>query len=476
MLKDFGVTKGDALLIWCYNQHEYIETRFAAAKLGAVSVPIGFRLSAKEMHSIADDSNAKLLVFDQALVEKATLVRPELTKMRHYVMVGGGNALIWAHDYESSISGNPESEPKGDVLPNDIEAILYTSGTTGLPKGVVRTHANGVWTGLADLFLANDFSFKDMVRLNAMPLFHMGGFECGFLPTMMIRGANILMRAFDPEEFLKIVEREKVTEFFLVPAALSSVVDCQEVKQYDISSLRYVICAAAPLPAVLRDKTLRTFPDAKLYVRYGSTEIGTGISALASEKTCFPNDPCIGRGSMCGDVRVLKQDATDIVPSDAGDGEIGQIALRSPSVMLGYYNNPEETEASFTKDGYYLTGDLARMDTEGNLYITGRVKDMIISGGENIYPAEIENILLKHPRVEDVTVIGVAHEKWGETPLAIVVPKQKEHVTEEEIMEFCQSRLARFKCPTSVLFVDSIPRSPAGKVQKQKLKETFGLL
>ena len=471
MLKDLGIGKGDALLTWGYNQHEYIETRFAAAKIGAITVPLGFRLAAQEMRTIAEHSNAKLLLFDHALLEKLDSVRPELTNLSHYIMAGGDETPPWARDYESTITGYPESEPEADVLAGDTEALLYTSGTTGLPKGVVRTHSSGVWAALTDLFFSHDWWFKDAVRINAMPLFHMGGFECSFLPTMMVGGANILMRTFDPNEFLKIVEKERVTEFFLVPSALSAVVDCQEANQYDVSSLRFAACAAAPLPVPLKEKTLKVFGEMTLYVRYGSTELGTSNSILAAEKTCFPNEPCIGRASVGGDVRVLREDGTDITPSDVPDGEVGQIAIRGPSVMLEYYKSPEETAASFTADGYLLTGDMGRLDTLGNVYIAGRTKDMIISGGENIYPAEIENILLKHPRIGDATVIGVPHEKWGETPQAIVVSKPGTPVTEEEIIEYCRSNLARYKCPTSVLFVESIPKSPAGKVQKYKLME-----
>jgi fatty-acyl-CoA synthase len=473
MLMDLGIRKGDTVLTWCYNQHEYIETRFAAAKIGAISVPIGFRLAVPEMCTIADHSNARLLLFDQALVENVDSARPKLSNLTGCVMFRGDNTPDWAHPYESSIARYSQSEPECDVLPKDIEALLYTSGTTGVPKGVVRTHANAVWTGLCDMLLGDECFYQDTIRANVMPLFHMGGFECGFLPTMIVRGANILIRTFDPNEFLKIVEKERVTVFFLVPSALSAVVNCQETKRYDVSALRHVVCAAAPLQATLRDKALKVFGGAKLYVRYGSTEIGTGLGKLASEEARFPNEPCIGTGSMCSDIRVLKQDGTEIAPSDKPDGEVGQLAVRSPSVMLEYYRNRKETETSFNKDGYYLTGDLVRMDTLGNIYIAGRVKDMIISGGENIYPAEIENMLFKHPGVQDATVIGVPHERWGETPRAIVVPKQKGHITEEEIIEFCRSSLTRYKCPTSVLFVESIPRTPAGKVQKNKLTETL---
>jgi acyl-CoA synthetase (AMP-forming)/AMP-acid ligase II len=476
MLMDLGIRKGDAALIWCYNQHEYVETRFAAAKIGAISVPIGFRLAVPEMRTIADHSNARFLLFDQALVEKVDSARPALSNLAGYVMFRGDNAPDWAHHYEYSLGRYPQDEPECDVLSKDIEALLYTSGTTGVPKGVVRTHANAVWTGLCDLLLGDECFYQDTIRANVMPLFHMGGFECGFLPTMIVRGANILIRTFDPNEFLQIVEKERITLCFLVPSALSAVVDCQEEKGYDVRSLRHVVCAAAPLLATLRDKTLNVLSGAKLYVRYGSTEIGTGLGKLCSEEARFRNEPCIGRGCAVCDVRVLRQDGTDIAPCDTVDGEIGQIAVRSPCVMLEYYKSPKETEVSFNKEGYYLTGDLARMDTLGNLYITGRVKDMIISGGENIYPAEIENVLLGHPKIQDATVIGVPHEKWGETPQAIIVPKRKVQVTEEEIIEFCRSKLTRYKCPTSVLFVESIPRSPAGKVQKHKLIETLGIV
>jgi len=255
---------------------------------------------------------------------------------------------------------------------------------------------------------------------------------------------------------------------------LGAVVSCQEEKGYDCSSLRYAYSAAAPLPATLEEKTKRIFESLKLYVFYGSTELGEAASLSPTRKRDFPDIPCIGGGSICGDIRILRQDATDIAQSSDPDGEVGEIAVRGPTILSQYYRNPEATKEAFTEDSYLLTGDLGRMDSLRNVYITGRSKEMIISGGENVYPAETENVLFKHPAVEDTTVIGVPHKKWGETPRAIVVLKPGGEATEEELITFCKSNLAGYKCPTSIVFVDSIPRSSAGKVQKHKLKEAFG--
>jgi acyl-CoA synthetase (AMP-forming)/AMP-acid ligase II len=252
------------------------------------------------------------------------------------------------------------------------------------------------------------------------------------------------------------------------------VVDKQEEKGYDVSSLRMSATGAAPLPVAIKEKTERVFKHMKLYVFYGSTELGPPNGISPNGKRDFWNIPCIGKGSICGDFRVLNSKGSDVIPSGEENGEIGEIAAKGPMVFSEYYKNPDATEMAFTKDGLLLSGDLAKVDTLRNLYITGRSKEMIISGGENIYPIEVENVLFKCPSVSDATVIGIPHKKWGETPLAIVVLKSDYTATEEEIIKFCKANLASYKCPTSVVFVDSIPRSVSGKVQKFKLQETFG--
>lgn len=475
MLNDLGLSKGEMVATWCFNQHEYLETRFAAAKLGAVTVPINFRLAAREMHYIMDHSDAKILLFDYTLAEKVDSVYSELKKVAQYIMVGNGPLPKWAQSYGTIINGYSEKEQEEDVFPEDMEAILYTSGTTGLPKGVVRTHSNGVWNALTHFFIVDEGVRRDSIWIDAMPLFHIGSFDNVFLPIMMIAGTNILMRHFDPDTFLNIVEKEKATGFFLVPAALSAVVNCQEAKQYDVSSLRYAYSAGALLPSTLREKAEKIFKNMKLHDWFGTSESGLSNAFSPTQESDFTNVPCIGRGSIIADARLVKKDGSYITPSDDPGEQVGEIAARGPNVMPEYYKNPVATENTFIKDGYYLTGDMAKMDSFGNFYITGRSKEMIVSGGENIYPQEIENLLFKYPKVEDATVIGVSHEKWGETPCAIIVLKPGSEVTEEEIIKFCKSNLASYKCPTSVLFVDSIPRSAAGKVQKHKLKEILGI-
>jgi acyl-CoA synthetase (AMP-forming)/AMP-acid ligase II len=473
MIRALGVCKEDKVATWCFNGPEYLETRFATGKIGAAIVPINFRLAARELGYIADHSDAKILIFDQTLTEKVDLVRTELKKIKHFIIIGNDKPPHWAQRYEDIITVRSENEPEVDVFPEDAEALIYTSGTTGLPKGVVRTHANTVWNAINHFFLVDEGVPRDSIWINVMPLFHLGTFDCGFLPIMMIAGTNILMREFDPDTVMKIVEKEKATGFFLVPAAIAAIVDCQEKKQYDASSLRYAYSAAAPLPHAVKEKAEKIFESMDLYVLYGSSEFGLSNGISPTKKMDFMNVPCIGGGGIVADVRLLKQDGTDVTPSDDPEGEIGEIAVKGPIVLSEYYKNPETTETIFTHDGYGLTGDLGRIDTFGNLYITGRSKEMIISGGENIYPAEIENILFKHPAVADATAIGVSHEKWGETPRAIIVLRPGKETSEEEIITFCKTHLAGYKCPTSVVFVDSIPRSSAGKVQKHKLKEIF---
>jgi fatty-acyl-CoA synthase len=474
MLNELGVKKGDKVATWFLNQHEYLETRFGAGKLGAATVPVNFRLAAPEMQTIVNHSDARTFIFDQSLAETVDSVRPGLKEVNNFIMVGENGPPDWALNYEASISPCSDKEPKVEVFPEDIEAILYTSGTTGFPKGVVRTHSNSVWTALAFIFIINEGVARDTIWINAMPLFHLAGFELCFLPIMMVGGTNILMRAFRPDDFLKVVETEKATGFLLVPTALSALADKQEEKGYDVSSLRLSATGAAPVSVAIKEKTERVFKHMKLYIFYGSTELGPPNGISPTGERDFWHVPCIGKGSICGDYRVLNSKGEDIIPSGEENGEIGEIAAKGPMVFSEYYKNPTATAGAFTKDGFLLSGDLAKMDTLRNLYITGRSKEMIISGGENIYPIEIENVLFKYPGVADATVIGIPHKKWGETPRAIIVLKSANTATEEEIIKFCKANLASYKCPTSVVFTDSIPRSASGKVQKYKLQETFG--
>lgn len=474
MLEDIGIKKGDKVATWCFNQHEYLEVRFAVGKMGAVIIPVNFRLAAQEMQYIVDHSDAKVLIFNQGFAQKVDSVRNELTKVEHFIIAGENESNDWAAPYDKTISKYSDKEPIVDVSPDDTEAILYTSGTTGFPKGVVRPHYATVWTGLCHFFFVDEGVPRNNIWINAMPLFHLGAYECGFLPNVMVGATNITMRAFDPDKFLKIVENEKATGFFLVPAALSAAVSVQEKRQYDVSSLRYAYSAAAPLPMALKEKAEKVFNQLKLYEYYGSTELGMSNFRSPDADIDMPNVPCIGIESICNDVRVVKPDGSDVSPSVDIDGEVGEIAVKGPTILKEYYKNEEATKNSINKEGYLLTGDLARIDTKGNLYITGRSKEMIISGGENIYPAEIENVLFKIPNVIDATVIGVPDPKWGETPRALVVLKEGTQATEDEVIKYCKSKLAGYKCPTSVIFLESIPHSSSGKVQKYILKQAYG--
>jgi len=451
-----GVRCGDRVALLALNEPEYYDMLFGLGKIAAILVPVSYRLAGPEIEYILTDSGARVLVFGKEYTETVDSIRSQIPA-KDFVAISD-DAPEWATPYEALISASSDHEPQIRGGDDDTLTILYTSGTTGRPKGAELTHSYFYWSSV-NLTATLGVQIGDR-PLVALPLFHIGALAGP--PWFVHQGAKtILLRRLDPKRFLELLGEEKVSGFGSVPALLDLLKLVPDFEQYEWSSVKVILVYAAPVPVTL----IREYEAAGIEVRqlYGLTECNTG-SVLAAEDAFSKAGSC-GTPFFHTEVRVVDDNGRDLGPE-----EKGEVLLRSPNTMKGYWNRPEET-AETIKDGWLQTGDIGKMDEQGYLYIMDRKKDMIISGGENIYPAEIEDSLLSHPKVADAAVIGYQHEKWGEGVKAVIVVKTGEELTEEELIEWCQGRIGRFKIPKKVVFADAIPRTPTGKILKRILRE-----
>jgi O-succinylbenzoate-CoA ligase len=462
--RSLGVRPGERVALLLMNGVEFVECFFALAKLGAVIVPLNWRLVPDELAFILKDSGARVLVYDgefQGCVRELERRGGDATAVRDWIHVGADDtrdpfARSWAALHEAA----SEAEPEIGAADGDPLYIMYTSGTTGLPKGAVHTHASVLWASFT-IGMTADVRFRDRYVI-VLPLFHVGALTPA--TGNVHRGmTTILMRAFDPVRMFETIAKERVTTLLAVPAMLNFMLQVPGQERWDTSTLRWIMSGAAPVPVTLIEAYARR--GIEIHQVYGLTE-SCGPACLISPDEAIAKAGSTGKAFLHTDVRVVDERGRD-VPA----GGVGEVLVRGAHVMQGYWNRPEAT-AEAIRDGWLYTGDLATVDAEGYVYIQDRKKDMIISGGENIYPAEIENVILSHPQVRDVAVIGQASAKWGESPLAVVV-KGEAGLTAETVIQHCQGRLARYKQPKAVRFVDEIPRNPAGKILKRLLRERF---
>jgi long-chain acyl-CoA synthetase len=464
-LQEAGVHAQDRVAHLDKNAPEYFTYLFGSAKLNAASVAVNWRLAPPEMEYILNNSEAKVLLIGEEFLGHLAKIR--LEHVRQVIVVGDPGTTGYP-SYEQWIAGAPATDPMAACTSNDTCYQLYTSGTTGLPKGVELTHENFLGC-LNDGFAALGFQAHS-VNLVCMPLFHIAGSGWGLVGTH--QGASmILLRDVEPANILKGIETFGVTHALFVPAVLQVLLATPGIEKTDFSSLKAIVYGASPITESVLVKSLETF-GCGFFQAYGLTETTGGICLLDA------NDHDPG-----GDRAYLLRSAGKPVPpnrvrivdpetlADCADGDVGEIWVHGKQNMKGYWKNPEATAATITPDGWLRTGDAGYLK-DGYVFIHDRVKDMIISGGENIYPAEIENVLMKHPRVADAAVIGVPSDRWGETPKAIVV-RTGDDVSEQEIIEFCRSQLARYKCPTSVTWLDVLPRNPSGKILKTELRKPY---
>jgi acyl-CoA synthetase (AMP-forming)/AMP-acid ligase II len=462
-LRGAGLERGERVGLLLMNSAEFMEAYFALAKLGAVVVPLNWRLVADELEFILKDSGTRRLIYgDEFLATVAELHgRGHRTDVGQWLQVAGAEPLApFAESYEAFREAGAEDEPAIGGADGDMLYIMYTSGTTGLPKGVVHTHHSAIW---AILTIAATAEYHDRDRyLAALPMFHVGALTP--LAVNVYRGAtSVVMRAFDPELAWQLIEREKVTTGLMVPAMLNFMLQVNGAERYDFSTLRWIMTGAAPVPVALTQR----YADLGIGILqvYGLTE-SCGPACLMDMQNALRKPESTGKAFFHTEVRVVDEQGEPCPP-----GVAGEVVVRGEHVMREYWNRPDAT-AETLRDGWLHTGDVAVMDEEGFVAIQDRIKDMIISGGENVYPAEVEGVLMTHPGIVEAAVIGVPSEKWGEVPLAIVVARD-ESLTAEAVLEFCRGKLAGYKRPQAVQFVGEIPRNPSGKILKRVLREQF---
>lgn len=459
-----GVGFGDRVMILMLNRTEFVESVLAANMIGAIAVPLNFRLTPTEIAVLVEDCVAHVMLTEAALAPVAIGVR-NIQPLLSVIVVAGGSSQDSVFGYEDLLNEAGDVHEPVDI-PNDSPAlIMYTSGTTGRPKGAVLTHANLTGQAMTALYTSGANINSD-VGFVGVPLFHIAGI--GNMLTGLLLGLPTViypLGAFDPVQLLDVLEAEKVTGIFLVPAQWQAVCTEQQARPRDLR-LRVLSWGAAPAPDALLRQMSATFPETQILAAFGQTEMSPVTCMLLGE------DAIAKRGSVG---RVIPTVAARVVDQNMNDvpvGEVGEIVYRAPTLMSCYWNNPEATAEAFA-GGWFHSGDLVRMDSDGYVWVVDRKKDMIISGGENIYCAELENVLASHPDIAEVAVIGRADEKWGEVPIAVAAVTNDD-LRIEDLGEFLTDRLARYKHPKALEIVDALPRNPAGKVLKTELRLRYG--
>src|SRR5215470_13562614 len=442
----------------------FFELMFGVAKANAVMVSVNWRLAPPEVLHIIDDARAEILFVGEEFFPVIDKIRGELKTVRKIISFGARHPA-W-ESFESWRDRHPDTDPDLPAKPTDTAVQFYTSGTTGLPKGAELTNANFAW--MMPLWTKTWLLAEGVPNLVCLPMFHIGGAGWG-MAGLFSGATNHVVREFVPAEILKLIERERLQVLLLVPAMILFLVQAPQIRETDLSSVRLIVYGAAPIPAGLLKQAMSVFKCGFQQV-YGLTETTGAITLLPPED----HDPAdVKKLLSCGfaqegvELRIVGDDGKDVA-----NGQVGEIAVRSRQIMGGYWNLPDATRRAIQGD-WFFTGDAGYLDDKGYLYIYDRVKDMIVSGGENIYPAEVESALFGHPAVGDVAVIGVPDQRWGEAVKAVVVKKPGAEVSAGELIGWARERIAGYKLPKSVDFVDVLPRNPTGKILKRELRKTY---
>ena len=468
-----GVEFGDRVLILMLNRTEFFESVLAANKLGAIAVPVNFRMTPSEIAFLVADCQARVIITESVLAEVAVGVRAQDATLATVIVAGSDNpADDDTLNYDDLLAEDAGAAPVVDIPDDSPALIMYTSGTTGRPKGAVLTHNNLAGQAMTQMY-TNGADINNDIGFIGVPLFHIAGIGSSVSGLMLGRPIVIYpLGAFDPGELLDVLEAERVTGIFLVPAQWQAVCAAQRAKPRELR-LRVLSWGAAPASDTLLREMSETFPGAEILAAFGQTEMSPVTCMLLGEDA-IRKLGSVGKVIPTVSARVVDEDMNDVPV-----GQVGEIVYRAPTLMAGYWNNPEATAEAFA-GGWFHSGDLVRQDDEGYIWVVDRKKDMIISGGENIYCAEVENVLAAHPEIVEVAVIGRAHPKWGEVPVAVVVVRSslgaanQPAFTPPDLDEFLTERLARYKHPKAVEVVEALPRNPAGKVLKTELRAQFG--
>jgi len=471
-----GIKKGDRIGVLQVNCPEYIEAYFAAARLGAVLVPLNFRAKAKELSFMIANAEAGVLFLGERYLSMVNGMLPELPSVKECILMDGqADGKLSCEDL---IRDGASDEVVTEIDDNDMTILMYTAGTTGRPKGVPLTHNGFVSYILENVEPANpDIEERNLLTV---PLYHVAG--CQAMMAAVYGGRTlILMRQFEVKEWMRTVQEERVTRAMLVPTMLKWIIDDPEFKGYDLSPLRVITYGAAPMPFEVIKKAIAEMPWVKFINAFGQTETASTITALGPEDHVIEGTEeerekklrrltsSIGRPLPDVEIRIVDKEGRVLEAQ-----EVGEIQARGPRIMTGYWKDDEKTSQALTKDGWLRTGDVGWFDEEGYIYLSGRGDDMIIRGGENISPEEVEDVLHSHPEIDEAAVIGVPDPDWGQEPMAVVVLKKGASIDADGIMEHCRAHLAGFKRPRSVVFVDELPRNPMGKVLKKDLRKRYG--
>lgn len=467
-LLNLGVKKGDCVAFLGLNSSQYMEGDFALAKCGIVRVPLRSRLTPGELLHIMNDSQANTLILEEQYVSDIETIRKDLQYAKNYIVLSGSHEGMM--NYEDLLSKACPEEPNIDVMEEDIYGLFYTTGTTGMPKGAMQTHKNLLWvTRSIQLDICR--VTEDDVLLTCLPLMHAPLILV--LPFFINGAKHIIQSGFNAHAFLETVEKERVTTVFLVPTVIYMLLECPDLRKYDLSSIKVIMYGGSPMvPERLMD-AIKTFGN--VFVQgYGLAEAFMPITLLTQEE----HADALGRGklkvlssagkeSTFEEVKVVNEKG-----EPAGFDEPGEIVIRGDNVMRGYWNKPEATKEAI-QDGWLYTGDIGTMDEEGFVYIVDRKHEMIITGGLNVYPKEVEEVLYRHPAVFEAMVTGVPHDKWGESIKAVVALKEGMQTGEAELIEYCKGKIADYKIPKSVDFVQALPKGASEKILRKEVKERY---
>ena len=458
-LSERGVRRGDVVGLLAYNCPEFLQVVFAANYLGAIAMPINWRLAAPEVRFILEHSQARVLVCDEALHELGATATAGMEAALVRVCIAPVPPQGWTGLTELEAGAAPPRWVPMD--PDDVHRLMYTSGTTGRPKGVMITHANLAWKNLAHI---TEFGFTSAdLGLACGPLYHVGALDLTTTSLIGVGAPTIIHRAFDPAAVVDELERSRVTVVWLAPAMVNAIMAIPGIGERDLSSVRVIINGGEKMPIPLIERIQRTFPSAWFADAYGLTETVSGDTFLDRD-SIVTKLGSVGRPCLHLDLEVWDDDGHP-VPA----GERGEIVLRGPKVFKGYWRDPGSTARAFD-GGWFHTGDVGVRDEDGYLFIVDRLKDMIVSGGENIAGSEVERVLYEHEAVLETAVVGRPDERWGEVPVAFVVLRPGSTATSDELIAHCRAQLAKFKVPKAVTFLSALPRNPSGKVLKRDLR------
>ena len=463
-----GVRKGDRVAFLGLNSSHYIEGDFAMAKCGIIRVPLRSRLTPGELLHIMENSQSNTLILEERFLDDIQTIRKELRYVKHYIMLTGNDEGML--NYEDLLAQSSSCEPGIDVTDDDGYALIYTTGTTGKPKGAMQTHRNQLWVTRSIQLEVCRFSEED-VLLSCLPLMHA---PIILVVASFINGAkHVILPSFDAKAVLETIEREKVTAVFMVPTVIYMLLEYPELKRYHLSTVKTIVYGGSPMvPERLRE-AMNVFGNVFVQA-YGLAEAFMPITVLTKEEHAYALSSqkmrilgSAGKASTYEELKIVDEGGQSVRLH-----EPGEIVIRGDNVMKGYWNNPEATNEAI-RDGWFYTGDIGTMDDEGFVYIVDRKHEMIITGGLNVYPKEVEEVLYNHPAVFEALVIGVPHDKWGESVKAVVALKAGMQASEEALIDYCKGRMADYKIPKSVDFVRSLPKGGSEKILRKEVKDKY---